>query len=160
MHDDFEANDEARQPDFLLGALADTIDQIDGPTEAAVDRAAALFALRHLDAELLVVLSDTSTAAEVMVARAEQLEWRLVIFRGQHSTVQIELAHGDHGVDLIGQVTPAGTHVVALRHDGTPTESFETDQHGRFRDRSPEGPFRVHITLSDGTNLLTPLITP
>jgi hypothetical protein len=160
MSDDFEASDEARQPDFLLEVLAVTIDQIDGPTEAAVDRAAALFALRHLDAELLILLTDTSTAADVMVARAEQLEWRLVIFRGQNSTVQIELAHGDHGVDLIGQVTPGGTHIVALRHDGTPTESFETDQHGRFRHRSPEGPFRVHVTLSDGTNLLTPLITP
>ncbi len=160
MSDDFEPNDEARQPDFLLGVLAATIDQIDGPTDAAVDRAAALFSLRHLDAELLVLLTDTSTAVDLMVARAEHLAWRLVIFRGQHSTVQIELVPSEHGVDLIGQVTPEGTHVVALRHNGSQTESFETDEHGRFRDRSPGGPFRVHVTLGDGTNLLTPLIAP
>ncbi len=160
MGDDVEANNEARQPDFLLGVLAATIDQIDGPTEAAVDRAAALLALRHLDAELLVLLTDTSTASDLMVARAEHLEWRLVIFRGEHSTVQIEVAPSEHGLDLIGQVTPAGSHAVVLRHGAGPTESFETDEHGRFKTKSPRGAFRVHVTLSDGTNLLTPLIAP
>jgi hypothetical protein len=160
MRDDLDPGDQLRPHDPLLDLLAATLDQIDGPSDALVDRAAALFALRHLDAELMVLLSDTSTASDLMVARAEQLEWRLVIFRGEHSTVQLEVAPTERGGELIGQVTPSGTHVVDLRHDGSPTESFETDEHGRFRAKSPGGPFRVHVTLSDGTNLLTPLISP
>lgn len=159
MDDAFEAS-RARTQDHLLDALAYAIDQIDGPSDAAVDRVAALFALRHLDAELLVLLTDTSTSSDLMVARAEHLEWRLVIFRGEHATVQIELAPSLHGIDLVGQVTPTGTHLVALRHDGSPIEPFETDEHGRFRAASPTGPFRVFISLDDGTNLLTPLISP
>jgi hypothetical protein len=133
------------------------LDEADGPSEALVEQAAALYTLRDLDAELLELLSDTRDDAGVLT-RAEQLDWRLVVFQGASCTVTIEISGDDGEPSVIGSLQPAGAYEVALLDSsGGRSSSVSTDD-GRFSTPCPPGPFQVLITLDDGRRAVTPLI--
>lgn len=144
----------------LVQLLSDTLDQIDGPDQGIVDRAAALWTLRHLDAELLSLLSDAGSPA--LVHRAEQTELRFLVFQGSGCRVQVEVVQSADGDELVGDITPSGLHRVALvsREASSEVElsSMATDELGRFRLATERGSVRVLVTLADGRKLLSPTI--
>ena len=147
------------ESDPLLEALSDVLDQVDGPPHAVIDRAAALFVLRDLDSELLVLLSDTRSDAPALVTRVDELDWRLVVFQGASCTIRLEMSPEPREMVLLGQITPGGAHHVELQlRDVVPAPTFRTDEFGRFRTTCPEGSFRVLVTLDDGRRILTPSV--
>jgi hypothetical protein len=150
--------DGAGPDDRLLELLAGVLDDADGPPDAIVDQAAALIVLRDLDAELLELLSDTRTMEGELVTRAEQLDWRLVVFRGSAFSVTLEISNDTGEAAVIGHIDPAGPHEVELLISGAERSAALQTEDGRFSVPGPLVPFQVLITLPDGRRGVTPLI--
>ena len=144
------------EDDRFLELLAAVLDDADGPPDAIVDQAASLFVLRDLDAELLELLSDTRDAG--LVTRAEQLDWRLVVFQGSGCSITLEISVDDGEPVLIGHVEPAGPHEVELLSSADERSPVVHTDDGRFSVPCPSGPFQVLVTLAGGTRVLTPPI--
>lgn len=149
----FEGSDDVPPRDQLLTLLADVLDDVEGPNDELVDRAAALFTLRRLDAELMELLSDSRELEASH--RSEQLNLRFLTFLGSACTLQLEVVLSKAGQEFIGQVTPAGVHVVEIV-DAPKVAQVTTDEHGRFRLPCPAGPVRVLVMLGDGRRQLSP----
>lgn len=148
------ADDEGRE---LLELLNDTLDIVEGPPPDIVNRAVGLFALRHFDAELLTLLTDSFDAEHRVLLRSELPTWRIVAFKSEGFVLELEIASAG-GRSLIGQIDPPDAERILVFGADSSTE-VELDEHGRFRVAPlPPGPFRVLATKCDGTRIITPVL--
>lgn len=143
MADDDETERELR-------AAADLLDPV--PVHLLA-QAVAAFTWRTIDADLAELIFD-SLAEPVAGLRSAQMRGaqqpRLLTFRVDEQTIELELGVEGTGRRMVGRVSPAGPAEVAIQHPaGGATVS--ADEWGRFAAGGlPSGPLRVSCRPAGG----------
>lgn len=109
------------------------------PAEVTIAAEAAL-AMRSLDAELADLAYD-SFFDESLLAGVRGSGTRQLSFEASGLSVEVEVATGERP-RLVGQVVPAQSGTVELRHAGG-TITAPVDDLGRFAATLPAGPFSI-----------------
>jgi hypothetical protein len=127
----------------LMQLLADTLAVVEAVPDDAVSAAYAAADLRLISEELATLVFDSGSERELAGMRSAGVEARLLSFVHEDVTVDLQLPGDSHA--LVGQITPAGDHVVVVETEDGQTIDVDADEYGRFRTAVPEGRLRVRI---------------
>jgi hypothetical protein len=144
VNDDFEIEEELRR-------AADLLDPVPGPAlRAAIDA----YALRTMDDELAALAFD-SLSEPVVLRGGDQV--RVLTFRTEEVTVDVEFASSSGTQRLLGQLIPPQAAEIEIR--GATSRTVSADSLGRFAcDDIPTGPFSMRCRIA-GAGLVTEWIT-
>ncbi|MEP6599609.1 MAG: hypothetical protein ABJB98_09215 [Actinomycetota bacterium] len=124
--------------------------------DSFVQAGKAAFAWHNIDAELAALTYDSASDALAGVGtRAEPAALRCLTFDTSSITIELEI------IDRVlhGQVVPAQTGTVELRHSGGEVTTAQIDEAGYFSlGPLPDGRFRLHCRTDD-VSVLTDWIT-
>lgn len=113
----------------------------------------ASFTWRSVDEELAELLSDSADLALTGVRGTGD---RRLSFEAPQLVIEFVLVPGPRGSRLEGQLAPAGTARIEVRHGSELTE-IEADDHGRFvLDGVRNGPLALRVLRGDDTPVRTP----
>jgi hypothetical protein len=127
----------------FYGELSRVVMARDRVPADVVGAAKASFAWRSVDDDLAALVYDSAddTLALQLTFEAEAL------------TIELEVGGGARGV--VGQLVPAQTASIELRHDGG-SAFVDSDDLGRFDiDRVPEGPVSLRLLPAGGGRVAT-----
>lgn len=143
--------------DGLLAALREAMRARQAVPQKFVDTAKNAYAWHDIDAELAQLTYDSILDADRTVGvRSETASIRALTFSSARFLIDLEVTDDA----LLGQVVPPrpGTVEVQTR-TGTATTA-PIDEVGCFAiDPVPPSPFRLHVGIADGTDLVTNWIT-
>jgi hypothetical protein len=127
---DHLADGDTGDDDFLLGELRRAVNRLDPVPPEMVAAARSSFMWRTIDAELAELAHDSVLDDEAALVRGVAAP-SLLTFSAAGLTVEVETLPADDGCRLLGQLVPAGSGQVEIRHPGGST-SVEIDDLGRF----------------------------
>jgi hypothetical protein len=113
--------------------------------------AADAFTWRDIDGELAELVFDSALAGdEDMLVRGLQEQQRLVSFRAEELTIDVEVTDMGSARTVLGQVTPAWRGAMDIR-GAQATVTVEVDELGRFQSRSLRaGPMSLRLSPAAG----------
>jgi hypothetical protein len=139
--------------DEVLAALRLAVQARQAVPAEFVAAARDVFAWHNIDAELAQLTYDSARDAELAErTRAEAATIRALTFTSARLSVELEVTADS----VLGQLVPAQTAAVQIRHrDGTEATVI-ADDIGCFRiDPIPAGSFRLQCRTADGIEVLT-----
>ncbi|MGH2944470.1 MAG: hypothetical protein ACRDLN_17045 [Solirubrobacteraceae bacterium] len=118
--------------DALLAELRDVIGQLDPIPEPVQIAARLALEWRTLDAELAALVHDSAVDASLVALRGAVAP-RALTFEAPDLTIEVEaeIADGDGGLRLVGQLVPPQRAEVAVHH-GEDLIAVRADERGRF----------------------------
>ena len=125
MHADRHADDDA-----LVDELRRVVGALDPVPRHAIEGAEAALDWRTIDDELAELLHDSSAEPQLAGVRAEA-GTRVLSFAGERVRVEVEVSGSGPGRTLIGQLVPAASARIEIRHAGGVT-TVAADPRGRF----------------------------
>jgi hypothetical protein len=137
--------------DRLLHNLGRVIRAGDPIPEEVTLAARSAIIWRRLEADLAELLEDSATEAAVAGTRGGATGWRALTFESPTGiAIEVEVLSDGAARTMLGQLIPAASGRVALRHGRTQTIST-ADEMGRFRfDGVPSGPVSLRVEHVDG----------
>ena len=136
--------------DQILDALASALAELDPPPAHVIAGAKEALTWHAIDADLaqLVYDSQADHGAEV------RGETREITFRAPGIEVEV-MVTADQQRTLLGQIVPAQTADIELRHGGD-RDRAQADTLGRFRfERVASGPVKLTVVTPTGTRVQT-----
>jgi hypothetical protein len=130
---------------------------LDPVPESFLVAARAAFAWHNIDAELAALTYDSAQDAFAGAGtRAEPASLRSLTFDAENVTIELEIIDDV----LHGQLVPAGTGSVELRHVSGAVATVEVNRVGYFTiSPVPEGRFRLYCAPANCEAVLTDWIT-
>ena len=128
---------------------------LDAPPPAMDEAVKAAFSLRSLDAELAALTYDSAADDRALAGVRNAQASRFLTFEAPGLIVEVESTPEGGARRLVGQLTPAGTARLEVRHGGG-TAAVEVDELGRFSvDGVAPGPISLHCPAAEGVAAVT-----
>jgi hypothetical protein len=140
-------NDQHDPDELVISQLRALVSEVD-PVPPLVSAAAkAALGWRRLDADLAELLSDSTDAEELALARGAGAPVRSVSFRSEQLTIDIDFHVDGDRRTLLGQLSPpAAVTIEVQRADDAQVIVAESDSLGRFRAQVAAGrPIRLRV---------------
>jgi hypothetical protein len=139
--------------DEILAALRLAVQARQAVPAEFVAAARDVFAWHNIDAELAQLTYDSARDAELAQrTRAEAATIRALTFTSARLSVELEVTADS----VLGQLVPAQTAAVQIRHRDGAEATVIADDIGCFRiDPIPAGSFRLQCRTADGIEMLT-----
>ncbi|WP_405071511.1 hypothetical protein OG558_19385 [Kribbella sp. NBC_01510] len=151
-----------REDDALLEMLSQVAAEADPLPEDVTAAAREAIRMHDLDGQLAELIADSaSTAADleyetVRRATAGITADRLLSFEGGGVRVELEIAPGDDGLTVIGQLVGASPVACDVECGDGRRETVQLDELGRFiLDRRQGGPVRIRCRSVSGRSVIT-----
>ena len=125
-----DPDDHTDRDEELLDELRRVVGTVDAVPEHVLEAARAAIEWRTIDDELAELLHDSSSEPELAGVRAEA-GTRVLSFAGEQVRVEVEVSGSGPGRTLIGQLVPAASARIEIRHAGGVT-TVAADPRGRF----------------------------
>jgi hypothetical protein len=122
--------DDHDRDEELLDELRRAVGAIDPVPAHAIEAAEAALDWRTIDDELAELLHDSSAEPAAAGVRAEEAT-RVLSFAGERVRVEVEIAGSGAVRTLIGQLVPAGSARIEIRHADR-VVTVAADRRGRF----------------------------
>lgn len=140
-------NDQHDPDELVISQLRALVSEVD-PVPPLVSAAAkAALGWRRLDADLAELLSDSTDARELALARGPGAPVRSVSFRSERLTIDIDFHVDGDRRTLLGQLSPpAAVTIEVQRADDAQVTVAASDSLGRFRALVVAGrPIRLRV---------------
>jgi hypothetical protein len=146
--------------DVLLEWLRRVAAEADPVPEVIGAAAREAIRMHALDAELAELIADSTGAAPELeyetVRRSTPDADRLLSFEGGGVRVELEIAPGDDGPTVIGQLVGASAEGCEFEYGDGDRESVRLDDLGRFLFTARRaGPVRIRCRSADGSAVIT-----
>jgi hypothetical protein len=117
----------------LLNRLHDMFSAHDAPPATVIGLAQGLYGLRHLDAELAALTSDSAVDAPEVAVRRSGTDVRLLTFESAELAIEIEVSGTGRSRRVVGQLVPGGPATLEARQPSAPQPRHaQADDRGRF----------------------------
>jgi hypothetical protein len=117
--------------DALLDELRSLADRVDPVPAQVAEGALAAFTWRRVDAELAELLADSAATPDEALAGARGDGARSLTFGAGGRTVEVDVVPEGRAFRLVGQLVPAGSAALVVRHAGGSLDGA-ADELGRF----------------------------
>jgi hypothetical protein len=158
-----DAHEPRDADEALLGRLRAAAQAGDGVPDHVLEAARAAFALRDLDAQLAILVSDSAdvpaaTGGDLVLMRGDG-EPRALTFEAGEVTVDLEVTGEDGGLRMVGLVaglvSDAAPGELTVEYDDGTALRADLDQLGRFATDVRPGRARLRLPGAHG-----PVVTP